>query len=96
MSKTAKSKCPKCGSEIIVEAWVERHRVHNGIGMQTVSVDYHTEVVEVTCNHQIGNFTDDEWEELRKEAASNYKTSKDDYYSEEYDRLKDEGKIQRP
>lgn len=90
---TAKSSCPKCGRELIIEYCKEEHKVYNGIGMQTVAVDHWTEVVEMSCDHQPDMFTEDEWEDIEKEAVENWENSKEDYLAERYDQLKDEGRL---
>lgn len=89
MSKTAKSKCPRCGSELVVEFWKDIYS-HGALSSGSI---YDRDIVEVSCNHHPEMFTEDEMDNIFDDAAEQLAQSKRNYYSEQYDRLKDEGKI---
>jgi len=89
MSKTAKGECPRCGSELVVEFWKETYS-HGALSSGSV---YDRDIVEMTCNHQPDMFTEDEMDDLFHEAAEELAQSKEDYYAEQVDHLKDEGKL---
>jgi len=89
MSHTLSATCPRCGEPVELESHTERHRVHNGLGMQTVGIDHYTEVIDASCHH-IAELSDDEYDELIDQAASNERRSRNDYLASRYDERKDE------
>jgi hypothetical protein len=63
MSKYETKICPRehCDGEVEIEHGREEHKVHNGLAMQTVAVDYWSEIVDGTCDCE---YTEDELEYL--------------------------------
>jgi hypothetical protein len=72
MKYNATGVCPICGEEVPLKFWEERHRVHNGIGMQTVAVDNLVEPREEPCC----DWSSDQWREL----TDNAQYDEDDEY----------------
>jgi len=63
MSKYETKHCPRedCEGEVKIEYEREEHKVHNGLGMMTVAVDYWSDIVDGTCDCE---YTEDELEYL--------------------------------
>ena len=91
MIKTTTTECPKCGEELTVEWWRERHRVHNGIGMQTVAVDDHFEITDQKCDCVLDD--PDLLDQIEESAADNYEDQKAAYADYKYDQAKQEGRL---
>jgi len=94
MNGTAQGECPRCGEELTVAWFTENHKVHNGIGMQTVARDQWVELDEVNCDcAEDDPYTPKEWEEIENNAAQEHAQRMNDYYSEEFDQMKDNNEI---
>lgn len=90
MQETYNSQCPKCGEELDIVLTVEKHKVHNGIGMQTVAQDEWIYPENKTCDCHISR---DQLDEMMTDSVKKYEDDKSSYYADKVDELKDEGRI---
>lgn len=65
MSQSVEVNCPKCEETLEVTWWTENHKVHNGIGMQTVARDHFRELDSDNCGCDL---TEEEEESIFEQA----------------------------
>lgn len=90
MTSTFSAECPECSEELTVRFTREEHKVHNGIGMQTVAVDEYNYIDDQNCQC---NLSEDQIHDLASDAAQEEQQHKEDYGDYKYNMLKDEGRL---
>jgi len=73
MSDTVRVECPQCEEDLSITSWTENHKVHNGIGMQTVARDHYTEIKDGDCNCDL---SEEEMEDIFDRAAEKLASNK--------------------
>lgn len=81
--------CPHCGEELKVKSWTETHKVHNGLGMQTVGQDNYTEIID-GCDCEL---YEDDMEYIYDEVVEQHTAGYQDYADQRYHEMKEEGRL---
>ena len=82
--------CIHCGEDVELNHIRETHKVHNGIGLQTVGYDEYTEIVDQDCDCELDTY---DLDDMIDHAIVEEENSRQDYGDDRYHELKEEGRL---